>query len=1018
MIASQWENIKELFEKALNCSPEKRQSFLACLALEDPVSAHEVARLLCSFEKAGDFLVQPCCPSPDFLEELCSEQQRFFPGDVVCGRFRITRLLGKGGMGEVYDAWDEEVEDHVALKTLRPEVSTFGVLASRFRREIQLARKVTHPNVCRIFDSFKHPLDDGTFVSVLSMELLQGQTLAEHLKTRGRLSEQEALSIAGQIIAGLRAIHDAGIIHRDLKPANLVLVSDIAGNADAAGVQIKITDFGIAGRLPENTSSGEQTEAGKLLGTPDYMSPEQLEGLNASVQSDIYSLGLVLYEMVTGVKPFAGSSAWKRISVDPPPPRKEMHGLSEGWNEAIVRCLERNPAHRFQSAQELLEALQGNALKVAIPRKPPSFWLKRLMEPKIALAIFFLLIVSLFIPLYRLFVWRPILQEGTRVLFPEIQISRDLLASDETLGAVTDLMRNQLEDSPKLLFLNRRQIDDLSLQMANESEQSGGQKQHDKGFNERAMLREMAWRGGANLFLLGTLSQIGNKYVLTIWVEEVGSRPNVELEHWERSFTAKNKDNIFDIAQQGSDWVRSLAERLPASKPTKEPLSQSTTTPSWHALLLFSQAEKLQAAGQKQQAIALLEESTQVDPDFSLAYMRLGDLYNSMHDENRGFLYWTKAFAALQHRQVTQKESLRIKALFAQDSGNWKGSEETFKTFETLYPYEYLPSFYLATTLANLNRPVEALAKDRQAEAKQPDVYYPVAQEARLELVLGQFAQTRDAIGRLHKMHRPDAADAIQVSLNMLEEDFPGALEAIGRMKQSADPLYKTRAYSLHASLLSEMRKYPEAVKVLKEGIAFDAANGLTFNEADKWLAMSYLYLRSHAFSRCRTAALQAVKRENGRLHLLKAGTLLARAGYTIDARQILHLLETEPDLPVFTEARHELRGEIFEAEGKLQEAYQELTLASDLDVPNGPREYLVRILAKTGKTGQAFTLCRQTVVAPALIWQLPEFHDPGLWADMEEKYAALDTEANDPVSMGARARASRLRQFTLPAVQ
>ncbi len=1017
MIAKQWENIKEQFENALNCPPEDRQSFLDRLALTDPAGASEVARLLCSFEKAGDFLIQPCCPAPDLLEELDSEQQRFFPGDVVCSRFHIIRLLGKGGMGEVYDAWDEEVEDHVALKTLRPEISALGVFASRFRRETQLARKVTHPNVCRIFDSFKHPLGDGAYVSVLSMELLQGQTLAAYLKVKGRLRKQDALPIVVQIIAGLSAIHAAGIIHRDLKPTNLVLVESPTVKTDVVSVQIKITDFGIAGQLPDSDSSGGQTEASKLLGTPDYMAPEQLDGANASICSDVYSLGLILYEMVTGVKPFAGTSPWKRISTDPLPAKNIVHELSDDWNRAIACCLERNPVYRFQNAQAVLDTIQGNASLTAIPRKPLFLRLKHSVKSRVGLAIAILLLtVSLSALFYRLYVWRPVLPEGTRVLFPEIQISRELLTSDETLGAVTDLVRNQLEDSPKLLLLNRRQIDDLSLQMAKEGKQSGQQEQ-EKGLNEHATLREMAWRGGASLFLLGTLSRTGNRYVFAIWAEEVGSEPNVELRHWEQSFTAKNKDGIFDAVQQGSYWVRRLAERLPESKLKKEALPQSTTTSSWQALLLFSQAEKLQAAGQKQQAIALLEDSTKVDPDFSLAYMRLGDLYDSVHDEKHGFFYWTRAFAALQLRPVTQKENLRINALFAQDSGDWKGSEEAFKTFETLYPYEYLPSFYLATTLANLNRPVEALVKDKQAEAKQPDAYSPIAQEARLELVLGQFTEAEDAVDRLRKMRRPDAANAIQVSLDMLREDFPDAFEALRRMEQSGDPLYESRGYSLHASLLSEMRKLPEAIKILKEGIAFDEANGLAFNEADKLLALAYLHLRRHAFSDCGTEALQAISKENGRLHLLKAGTLLARAGYPTAAKQVLYLLESEPDLPVFAEARHELQGEIFEAQGRLEEAYKELLLASNLDVPSRPREYLVRILEKMGKTQEALAFCGPIVEAPAAIWQLPEFHEPGLWADMEEKYIALDADSSDPVAVDSRARASRLRQFGLPAI-
>jgi serine/threonine protein kinase/tetratricopeptide (TPR) repeat protein len=1047
MIAEKWEQIKDLFEEALKLSLKERQAFLYELTREDPAIALEVAQLLDAHEEAGDFLLQPCNLAVDFIEDLEAEQHRFSAGDVLCGRFRIMTLIGQGGMGEVYKAWDEELEDYVALKTLRLEISRHELFTSRFRREIQLARKVTHPNVCRIFDSFKHPVGDGTYISLLSMELLQGQTLAEYLKSKGRLTVAQALPIAQQIIAGLNAIHAAGIVHRDLKPSNLVLVpaaaietkpnpakatKEAVGETGAANTDvdqnftIKITDFGIAGRLPDGPSTGH-TEVSKLLGTPDYMAPELLEHGRASVQSDIYSLGLVLYEVMTGTKPFAGDSAWKRLASDPPPPNRIMPGLPAAWNKTIACCLERNRTYRFQTVQAVGKSLEDGKVSPKIPPKPFLVRLKRSAKARIGVIItFFLLAVALSTLLYRLHIWQPKLPEGARVLFPEIQIDSKLLASDQTLGAVTDLMRNQLESSTKLVLLNRRQIEDLTLQMAKENKPG---KEPGKDRTERTIMREMAWRGGARLLVLGTLSRVGNGYLFNIWAEEVGARPNVELRHWEQSFTAQNKDKIFVVVQQASHWIRNLIEHLPENELNRDPLPQSTTTSSWDALLLFSQAEKLQAAGQKQQAISLLEQSTRVDPDFSLAYMRLGDLYNSLRDEKQGFSNWSRAFVALQRRPVTQKEELRIKALFAQDSGDWKGSENAFRTFEILYPYDYLPSFYLATTLANLNRPEDALLEDQTAERKQPDAYYPVAQEARLELVLGRFTEAQGAIDRLRQMHRQDAADAIQVSFDMLREDYPGAFEAINRMKQSQDPLYESRSYSLEAALLSEMRRFSLAKKVLLDGISLDAgkkrskeagklsveqADKRPFEEADKWIALAYLNLKTGYLQSCRNAALNAAKKEHGRIHLLQAGTLLARAGFTDDAKRMLHDLESVPDLPVFEQARHQLLGEILEFEGKLQEALQEKQKASDLDVPNGPREYLARILEKTGDLEHARELYRRVAESPAGLWQAPEKYYPGFWSDMTERFMALQHGPNDGVVNEAIGKLGRLQEFSV----
>lgn len=381
MIAEKWEQIKDLFEHALKLSPKERQEFLSELTREDPAIAPEVAQLLDAHEEAGDFLLQPCNLAVDFVEDLEAEQHRFSAGDVLCGRFRIVTLIGQGGMGEVYKAWDEELEDYVALKTLRLEISRHELFTSRFRREIQLARKVTHPNVCRIFDSFKHPVGDGTYISLLSMELLQGQTLAEYLKSKGRLTVAEAQPIARQIIAGLSAIHAAGIVHRDLKPSNLVLVpaaaietkpnpakatKETVGETGAANTDvdqnftIKITDFGIAGRLPDGPSTGH-TEVSKLLGTPDYMAPELLEHGRASIQSDIYSLGLILYEMVTGAK-------WKRLYGRTPTLVKKTLKVDTQWKHATLCCLEKDPIKRPRSVDSVI-----TLLNTPPPRKWPLY---------------------------------------------------------------------------------------------------------------------------------------------------------------------------------------------------------------------------------------------------------------------------------------------------------------------------------------------------------------------------------------------------------------------------------------------------------------------------------------------------------------------------------------------------------------------------------------------------------------------------------------------------------------------
>jgi tetratricopeptide (TPR) repeat protein/tRNA A-37 threonylcarbamoyl transferase component Bud32 len=285
----------------------------------------------------------------------------FAAEETVAGRYRVVSFLAHGGMGEVYEVEDLVLRERVALKTVRPETGADGLAVERFRREIQLARKVTHPNVCRIFDvSYHQPpaMGSGQETIFLTMELLRGETLSERLRRGGPLSPGEALPIARQICLGLEAAHQVGIVHRDLKPGNVVLV------AARGGVRAVVTDFGLA-RLATGHDPGAPTltTAGGLVGTPAYLAPEQLDGGEITTAVDIYALGIVLYEMATGTVPFLGDSllatAVKRLKEDPVSPRVHAPNLDGRWEAAILRCLERAPAARFATALDVAAALAG-----------------------------------------------------------------------------------------------------------------------------------------------------------------------------------------------------------------------------------------------------------------------------------------------------------------------------------------------------------------------------------------------------------------------------------------------------------------------------------------------------------------------------------------------------------------------------------------------------------------------------------------------------------------------------------
>jgi serine/threonine protein kinase len=301
-------------------------------------------------------------PTPDAAGDE-TELAQLQEGEVLAGRFVVVRLLARGGMGAVYEAHDAILRTRVAVKLIRSDLSNDATALDRFRREVLLGRQVSHPNVCRVYELYETNTAAGHHVRFLTMEFISGETLSKRLARGGRLSTQEALPLVEQMCAGLDAAHSAGVIHRDFKSSNVMLAAP-SGDEDAQSTRVVLTDFGVA-RARETSQGSEQRrltgEAG-VLGTPDYMAPEQVTGADVTQAADIYALGVVLYELVTGRLPFSGSSplasAARRLDEAPPSPELLAPGLDRQWSKVILRCLAREPRHRFHSAPDVAKALE------------------------------------------------------------------------------------------------------------------------------------------------------------------------------------------------------------------------------------------------------------------------------------------------------------------------------------------------------------------------------------------------------------------------------------------------------------------------------------------------------------------------------------------------------------------------------------------------------------------------------------------------------------------------------------
>ncbi len=294
-------------------------------------------------------VVRGFAPAPPGAHAAAGAVDTLSAGERLLDRYQIRRFIARGGMGEVYEAFDELLDERVALKTLACTALDDPRAALRFRAEARLARRVTHPNVCRILEYGVHARPEP--ISFLTMEYLEGETLRARVARRGGLPEAEALPLARQVLAGLAAIHGAGIVHRDLKSENVFLVPDGRG-----GERAVLMDFGLARALDGSiVSTWPRTRA--LAGTLDCMAPEQIEGKPLGVAADVFACGVLLFELLTGRRPFVGLPPATRLRAVAPAPSTLAPALGTRWDAVIARCLALRPSERHADAAALADAL-------------------------------------------------------------------------------------------------------------------------------------------------------------------------------------------------------------------------------------------------------------------------------------------------------------------------------------------------------------------------------------------------------------------------------------------------------------------------------------------------------------------------------------------------------------------------------------------------------------------------------------------------------------------------------------
>jgi eukaryotic-like serine/threonine-protein kinase len=684
-----WEAIKALFEAALEEDSARRSSFLQ-ERCADPSLRAEVERLLAEHEQAGSFLSTPALD--DFPVQASRPSQRLQADEVLAGRFRIVHFVAAGGMGEVYEAEDQELRERVAIKIIRPEILNQPNAVTRFKREVHLARKVTHSNVCRIFDLFRHKSEGGSGqeeIVFLSMELLHGKTLGEQLKA-GRLDEGEALPLVEQMASALAAAHGVGIVHRDFKPGNVMLVG-ASGQWRAV-----VTDFGLALRSLTADEGASHSTGQTFLGTPAYMSPEQLEGRPATPASDIYALGLVMYEMVTGARPFQGdtpiSAALKRLTEMPAPPRRFQPGLSGVWESVILRCLERDPAQRFASAVLVTGALTSGeppllstiaARKGAIPQE------KALESPggkvwKIALPV---LLVILLVAgnLYYLPHW---LGKGhaTSVhaaMRPTVAVLgfKNLSGNTDVAWispALSQMLGTELTAGEELRLIPSEQVTHGKIDLFLTDEDSLG----------RDSLTRVRNNIGSDFVVVGSFLDMKGQIRIDFSLQNAVSGKTVA-----NMSVSGTEQNLPELAIRAGEGLR---RKLGVAAPSTDDnahikASQST---SLEATRLYSEALQKLHSFDSVAARDLLERAIVEDPNYALAHSALAEAWRSLGYAARSANEAKKAMDL--SASLSRENRLAIEAQYRNTTHEIAREIEIYKTLFNFYPDNLEYGFSLA----------------------------------------------------------------------------------------------------------------------------------------------------------------------------------------------------------------------------------------------------------------------------------------------------------------------------------
>jgi serine/threonine protein kinase/tetratricopeptide (TPR) repeat protein len=805
----------------------------------------------------------------------------FTPGQVLAGRFKVVRFMARGGMGEVYEVEDLELNERVAIKTARFESSRGANDVERFRREIQLARKVTHPNVCRTFDVFRHVSADAakgssTEILLVSMELLEGKSLDKRVRGANRMTTDEALPIVTQLCAGLQAAHNAGVIHRDFKSSNVMLVSRGASEGSSSAAQptqssqslrVVITDFGLAHAEEHHEQS--LTRTGDIVGTPAYMSPEQIEGGLITPATDIYSLGIVMYEMLTGELPFSGetplSMAIKRLKAPAPSPRLRRPEIDERWEAVVARCLEREPGARFASTEEIVEALRGGAIPArgsSASAESATWGAGASSQNVVAASISTTSVAPIAAPWWRwplvavaiaaivaASIWAGVRYRGATAPGTAVTgavapgAARKSVAilgftnlsgrkeADSLGNVLVDSLWSQL-DTDQLRFVPTDRVDGMKQDLAL-GDVSGSMSQ-----KQAEAIRKYL---GADVLITGSYNVNGVP-------QHFGIQWNIHL------LNAADGQSLGSITQPGSqtdlnDLIvhagRLVRQKFGIQLSTGEQARlDASLSANPDAVTSFSEAQEKLRTFDLPAATKLLQQSIDSDPNFAKAHSSLSEAWDALGFENKATEEAKKAVEV--SGKLSREARDLINARFSAMSRDWSKAIQQYSQLWTQYRDEPEYGLLLANTQIRAGQPRDALTTIAQVRSQNP----PPGIQAQVDLaeaqahdVLAEYAselksatsaaETAQSLRANLLLARARIAQCIaHVSMSEVEKATPLCEEARRLNLDAGDQLGAARATNQIAKAYYNAGNYDAAEPLYRDALGIARSIGDKYDEA------------------------------------------------------------------------------------------------------------------------------------------------------------------------------------------